>query len=236
MACYPPRRASARSLLAVIVLFATLSGCRSYGGQGSEEAIYQEIQRGHQTFEAKLDRRRAELRTLQQAASGNERLADLAEQYALMVQGHEALLADQGEEIASLSSDSDYRDLNRFFGAMIAMHRTVQLQYDRLLDHSHRTFLSADTVSSADTVRSADSVSPVKRPYALIPPYFDRVREGQRELTLNDVIAAAGAQSPGEDDSQPAAPDTTAGAAEPLSEGGPVSEGGPASEGGPVLE
>lgn len=212
MARYTSRRPSAHSLLAVIVLLTALSGCRSYGGQGSEEATYQEIQRGHRAFEEVLVRKRAELRTLQQAASENERLADLAEQYAQMVQGHEALLAVHGEEIANLSPDSDYRDLNHAFGAMIAMHKTVQMQYDRLLDHAHRSFLSADTASA------------VKRPYALIPPYFDRVREGQRELTLNDVVAAASAESLGEGDSQPLASDTTASAAEPLSEGGPILE------------
>lgn len=212
MARYTSRRLSAHSLLAVIVLLTALSGCRSYGGQGSEEAIYEEMQRGHQVFEKVLDRKRAELRTLQQAASENERLADLAEQYARMVQGHQALLDEYGEEIANLSPDSDYRNLNHAFGAMIAMHRTVKMQYDRLLDHAHRSFLSADTASA------------VKRPYALIPPYFDRVREGQRELTLNDVIAAASAERPVEGSSESLASDTTASAAEPLSEEGPVLE------------
>lgn len=212
MADFTYRGYSVPSIFTVIILLVALSGCRSYGGHGSEEATYAQIQQGHQAFEEVLVRRRADINALRQTVSENQDLADFAEQYALMVQGYEALHEEHGEQIANLSPDSDYRDLNHVFGAMIAMHRTMQMQSERLLHYAHSSFLPADTTSS------------VERPYALIPPYFDRIREGQRELTVNDVIAAARGGSALEDDTQSPEADTASSPAEPLSEGGPVLE------------
>ena len=155
-----------------------VSGCRSYGGKGSESATFEELQRVHGLFEGMLLRRQADLRALEAATSEDERLATLAEQYDELVQRHEALVDEQRETVTELSAESDYRDLHRAFGSMVATQKAVQMGYDGVLEHAYRSFLSSDTTTYSD------------RPYALIPPYYNQVRESQRTWTLNDVFTA----------------------------------------------
>lgn len=170
---------SPRDLALPVILFAALlmSGCRSYGGYGAEEATYRQMQVAHQIFEEELVRAKADLRKLEAAASDNPILSVPAAQYAEMVQGHETVLDDQENMISGLSDGSGYRDLHRAFAAMVSQQRTIRNQYERLLSNVQRFAASADT-----TVQT-------ERPYSFIPPYFERVAGRQRELSVNGVLA-----------------------------------------------
>ena len=154
-----------------------VSGCRSYGGYGSEEAMYRQIERLVQRFAQDLENARADLVALENAAAQNSELALLAEQYAALVQGQEAILDEQRGLLADLSPGATYRSLHRAHGAIMAEQRTVRLQRQGLL----RGFL--ETVD-ADTT-AADRLD---RPYALIPPYYNRIRSAQQAVSLRDVM------------------------------------------------
>ena len=175
-----------RTIFGIVFLGILISGCRSYGGYGTEEATYQQILEAHQVFEEELSRKQADLRGLEQAAASAEGLETAAGQFAQLVQGHEAILAEHSILISDLSADSDYRTLHRVFGAIVTQHNTIRSQYEDLIA----------TVAQTQSPQ-ADSVVQVQRPYSLIPPYYRRVSEKQKDLTMNEVLAQArtGAQS-----------------------------------------
>lgn len=156
------------------------SGCRSYGGYESEEVIYQQTERMVQRFAEDLDRARGDVVALEQAASDDPRLAVLAERLALLVAGQEAILDEQQSLLADLSPGSTYRSLHRAHGAIMAAQRTIRAQRAGLLrDFSEG--LAGDTLGQADS----------ERPYALIPPYYDRIVAGQDDVTVSDVVRRA---------------------------------------------
>lgn len=166
-----------RIILGILFAGSLFSGCRTYGGHGSEEATYQQILKAHQIFQEDFARKQAELSRLEQAAGEGEVFGTLAAQYAQVVSGHEVVLSDTAHDIAGLSEDSGYRELHRTLGAIISRQNTIKIQYERLLSNAFEAQTPADT-----TIQ-------VQRPYSLIPPYYRRVEAGQRNLSVNDVLA-----------------------------------------------
>lgn len=171
------RARGGRVLLVVVFACLLVSGCRSYGGHGAEEAIFQQLQVAHQVFEEELVRAKADLSRLQAAASDTDVLAILAVQYAQIIRGHEAVLEEHADVIANLSAGSGYRDLRRTYGAIIAQQRTIRTQYEGVLGNVHRGYMPQDTTSQ------------FKRPYSLIPPYYARVAKQQRDLSVRGLLA-----------------------------------------------
>lgn len=172
-------------MLFVVLLLAT--GCRTYGGYGAEDLTYTQMEQAHQVFEEELARARANLNVLESASAESPYLSVLAAQYAQLVRGHEAILESHADVLDRVSPGDDYRELHRAFGAVIAEQATVRRQYDDLLNDFHRAFSPPDTTDR------------VERPYALIPPFYERIR-ARRDLSVSEVLAqvrSAGAPSPG---------------------------------------
>lgn len=166
----------ARFILLVVVAGLFASGCRSYGGQGAEEATYRQMMEANQVFEDELRRAEADLSRLEAAAGESEVLGVLAAQYARIVEGHRVVLAEHAIYIDRLSEDSNYRDLNQTFGAMVSQQRTIRTQYEGVLSNVWQGFAEQDTATVGE------------RPYALIPPYYRRVSSEQRGVSVEDVL------------------------------------------------
>ena len=173
------------SILLFVALFLAASGCRTYGEYDSEEATYQQMQRLVQQFDQDLTRARADLEALQKASRANPYLSVLAAHYSQVVAGQEAVLDEHRDLLAELSSESTYRALNRAFGAMISEQRTIRLQREGLLSYVHDAY-TADTTATGDR----------DRPYSMIPPYYARVTEAQRNVTMNEVLRLASMRAP----------------------------------------
>lgn len=176
MCNYSAMKPGIRIFITVLVIGGLTSGCRTYGGYNSESATYEQMQQAHRVFEEELNRARADLAKLQAAAGEQPDLSRTATRYAKVVEGHEVVLAEHADLIAGLSADSDYRDLKRAFGGIVAQQRTIRIQYEGVLNNA---FASQDTTSIAE------------RPYALIPPYYERIRQDERALTVNELLAGA---------------------------------------------
>lgn len=189
-----------RTIFGIVVIGVLIAGCRSYGGYGTEEATYQQILEAHQVFEEELSRKQADLRGLEQAAAGAEGLGTVAGQYAQLVRGHEAILAEHTDMIAELSEDSEYRKLHRVFGAIVSQQNTIRSQYRGL-------------IASISQMQSpqVDSTMQVQRPYSLIPPYYRRVGEKQKDFTMNEVLAQARTGARSVSRYEALGPDTTTG-------------------------
>ena len=164
--------------LAATVIFAALavSGCRTYGGYGSENATYEQMQRAVGTLEEELGRARADLSAAEAAAASNSQAGSLAASFGEIVEEHARIVDEQKELLAGLSEDSGYRDLRRAFGAINTQQQAVSERYGR--------FLRGAYAALADT---ADS--DVDRPYSSIPPYYNRLATARQTITLKQVLA-----------------------------------------------
>jgi outer membrane murein-binding lipoprotein Lpp len=167
-----------RVYIAVAVMLAALavSGCRTYGGHGSESANYEQMQRAVGILEEDLERARADLRAAQAAASSSPRAEVLATNFGEIVEEHARIVNEQKELLEGLSEDSDYRDLSRAFGAINTQRQAIQERYGRFLQGAYVAF--ADTAGWD-----------VDRPYSSIPPYYKQIAATGQTHTLKQVLA-----------------------------------------------
>ncbi len=190
-------RLTTLGVLLVAAVFIT--GCRTYGGYGSEQALYDEIVRLVQQFDNDLARSRGELAAIEQAAATHPELARVYENYSLMLDGHQVFLEEQREIVEQLSPGSTYRHLHRVHGAILAAQRTARNQKASLA-RAASEILAADAAPAQQDAQAVDAT----RPYALIPPYYIRVAQDQGRTDLSNIVRGLG--SGGEIDVQPGAP------------------------------
>lgn len=171
-------------LFLTIALLVVVSGCRSYGGYGSEEVMYRQIVQMIDRFEEDLERARGQLTVLDGAVEGDSLLAEMVDRYALLVRGQEAILDENRRLAGELSAGSSYRSLRRVHGSILAAQRTLGVQREGLL----RAFSAA-----ADTAGTADPTTSVagERPYALVPPYYARIENAQQATSVGGVLRQA---------------------------------------------
>ena len=167
------------AVIAAVAVFC-LAGCRNYGSDEAAEATYAQMQKANQVFEEELIRARADLQRLEQASAESGLVGETAEQFSQIVRGHEAVLDEHKAIAGDMSGDSDYRALNRAFGAIVAQQRTIRIQYEGLLRHLHEAAQAPDTTSKG-----------IERPYAYIPPFYSRISTTGRELSLADLLSEA---------------------------------------------
>ena len=164
-------------LVLTIAVTATLAGCRVYGGRGTEDATYAQMQRTVTVFQEELERARAELGALQQANVTDAYGQAVVRQYEAIVKNHEALVETQTELVESLSEESGYRDLSRAFGAMNVQQIAIRSQYQRLLQGVH-TALADSSLGLAED-----------RPFHLVPPFYNRITAKTRDVSTNEVLS-----------------------------------------------
>lgn len=157
---------------------ALLGACRTYGGYGSEEATYEQIQRVVERFGKDLSRARGDLEALERASAQGPVLEALAGHFARLVAAHEAVLETHRRTASELSPSSTYRSLSRSYGAMVTQQRLMRRQYQDLLRHVYEGHAPDTVVTAAE-----------RRPYALVPPYYVRSANADRELTVNQVVS-----------------------------------------------
>lgn len=155
------RRLAVALSLVGLVLF---TGCRTYGGYGSEEATYSQMQAANAQFADQLERARADLEALQSAADTNAALQPLAERMDNMVDTHEDLLAEHEDLVASMTADDGYRALHKAYGTLVTESRLMRKQYDRVVRNVQATVRGTDLYTKPLSARSAYYVSPIGDP------------------------------------------------------------------------
>jgi hypothetical protein len=164
--------------LFVLVTLLVLSGCRTYGGDGTEAKNFEAMQNAVQSFEDELSRAQADLHTLEEAAATSDTLEALAHRFQEHVDEHEELLATQEERIDRLSPDASYRTLQRAYGATVTEQQMMEQKYQRVVRTVQATVQDGDveTASSASTRRY--TINPVNFPDA----------ETDAELTMEGAL------------------------------------------------
>ncbi|HEX7072114.1 MAG TPA: hypothetical protein VF190_14980 [Rhodothermales bacterium] len=190
------RRPAAFVFLLIPVVLIT--GCRTYGGHGSEEAALSQIEAAYEQFERELAQAKSDLSTLQAAASNNAALAGASAQLDEAVREHEALLAEHAERVeAAREHAGNYRFLHRTLGGMLSEQEMLSRQYQMIED---------DLRMQADSTFTARSGSVIPR-YHVVPPYFERLQnESYIQPAGNVSRSAEGASAP---EPAPGGADTT---------------------------
>lgn len=171
------RFSTSARLLSVFALL-LLVGCRTYGGYGTEEKTYANIQDAVQRFSEDLDRAKTDLQALQSAADTNEALQPYAERFASEVSRHEATLERHREVLDGLSPSSSYRDLHRQYGAMTTDQRMIRTFYERTIYNVFATVHDEPLVQKVETNKSYYQVEPVD--------YYQL--ENRDELTMEEAL------------------------------------------------
>lgn len=161
--------------LALLLLLAT--GCRTYGGYGTEEALPRQMQQAVEQFADDLDRARSDVEMLAEAADQNSALAPVVEQYEHVIGRHEAFLDVHRQLVDRFQDDGAYRALHRNYGAMISEQRLVETWYQELHRRVQRVQHGQPAVGE---------VPPASR-YAVNPSYYDRIQNRQ-PLTMEAAL------------------------------------------------
>ncbi|MEX0746628.1 MAG: hypothetical protein WD275_01425 [Rhodothermales bacterium] len=164
--------------LSAVLMLASLAvtGCRTYGGYGTERATYQQMERAAGFFDEELGRARADLHAARAAAGANPHAAELASKFEAIVEEHARIVEEQKELLAGLSEESGYRELSRASGAIDTQQQAIRDQYERLLQSGYLA-LAGTTTGNLD------------RPYSSIPPFYNRIASARQTLTLKQVLA-----------------------------------------------
>lgn len=172
-----PRRFS---VLLLLLLLGAVMGCRTYGGYGTESATLNQIQQANDQFARELERARADLNALEEAAQTNAALKPFVAAYRDLIDLHQAKLEENRRIAAQLEEgDETYRDLSRDFGAILAEERVVNNRYTNL----HRRI---QRVVRGEAVM-VERVEPSSR-YYVTPPYYARAENLNRTVTMQDAL------------------------------------------------
>lgn len=166
------------SVVLLALLFAT-TGCRTYGGHGSEEGTIAQIQQANADFEARLDRARSDLDLLQQSVQNNPALEALVPVYQQVVAMHEDKLALHQSYAGDLNQDSGYREISRKYGAILSEQRLVSIRYQEMHERVQQA-LRGETPSME---RSA-----LQSSYQAVPLFYRRAENQASGLTMRDAL------------------------------------------------
>lgn len=157
-------------LLTALLLF---TGCRTYGGHGSEEATYAQILEALDRYEAFAERMQADAQELANASDQNPLAASYSLRFADIVVAQEATLDKIRHLAAGVSSGSSYRALNRTLGAVISEQEVIDDRYDRLV---------ADIINDPELDRQAPYM------YTIVPAVLARLEASLLEIPVRDAV------------------------------------------------
>ena len=160
------------ALLALLIVF---SGCRMYGGHGSEEATYAQIQEALARYEARADRLQGDYDALSRAAAMRPMLVQEVEVLAALQTAQQSTLAHHRETAASVNAGSSYRSLKRALGAMITQQQIIEDQYDRI---------------AARILDRSDLDSQPEALYSTVPAKLARIEGDLQQISIRDALQA----------------------------------------------
>ena len=164
-----------------IIALVVLTGCRTYGDYGSEEATYAQIEKINTQFADDLDKARAEKAGLDRVVSQLSDLRGVDEEYAELLEKHESMIAHHAELTGHLKVKkgmlgrltTSYRDLNRALGYIAAEQEAMKADYDTFVRR-----LAGMTKSDRGAMSR----------YEIAPPFYERIRSSLERLSLADAI------------------------------------------------
>jgi hypothetical protein len=146
-----------------------------YGGYGSEEAAFTEVQTSLERYEARADRLSGDYSALASAAATRPELAVLAPRVARLIEAQAIVLEGHRATAASVTATSSHQTLRHALGSMVSEQQVVEDEYGRVV---------ADILDDASTSRDAASR------YALVPAHFARLESRLESVSIRDAVSA----------------------------------------------
>lgn len=162
-------------LLALIVL----AGCRTYGGYGSEEATYVQIEKAVDWATQERARLSNDEMALREASERLPFLEDFAPRLELLSARLTADMDAWSKLAGGIDASAPYRDLNQALGAMIAERQRYEDQYRRLAD---------DVAAVLDGSRVGP---PPEARYQVAPAFYSRIASRFEARRIRDLVAVA---------------------------------------------
>ncbi len=162
-----------KNVSALLVLLIVFSGCRMYGGHGSEEAMYAQIQEALERYEDRADRLQGDYDALNRATSRRPMLVPEAVALAALQTAQQSTLAFHRETAASVGEGSSYRTLSRALGAMITQQQIIEDQYDRI---------AARILDRTDLDRGPEAL------YSTVPARMARIEGDLQQISIRDAL------------------------------------------------
>ncbi len=171
------------SNIAFLLVCILLTGCRTYGDYGTEQASFDRIATINGIFAQELEKAKGELQYLTQAAGSDAELKTAVANYEALLAKHEAMVASHNELASSLvvktglfgKLSTSYRDLNRGLGYIAADQLNMRNQY--------KTF-AASLLESSQRAHVQDEQSR----YHVAPPYYEQIRFALAEKSVSDAL------------------------------------------------
>jgi len=167
----------ARLLPVAFLLLVVLSGCRTYGGYGTTEEIPRQMEQAAQQFADELARAESSVQALSAAVAENSALEPLETRYRDVIAQHEAFLEDHRAVADRFQGSSNYRALNRYYGAIIAEQRLIEKRYEEL--HLRIQRVVSGQPERTPPLRASN--------YINTPSYYDRL-QNQQALSMQDAL------------------------------------------------
>jgi hypothetical protein len=172
-----PRLARVPLALVVVLLLAT--GCRTYGGYGTEEATYAQMERAARLYADALDRAEGDLQALTNAAASTPALQEVVAAYEEAVATHRARLESHQGIVAEYGPGDTYRGLHRAYGTMVTEQRMSRYRYVELHEQVAR-------VMQGEEARLASA--PPRSEYQIAPSWYDRLQNAKNRLTMQEAL------------------------------------------------
>lgn len=157
-------------LLAVL----SLTGCRTYGGHGSEAGILEQMAELPAWAEAEQARLDGDM----QAVARQPGLEDVGQRLSELSTELHTAAGRWSAVVQAMPEDASYRELNRQFGSLVAERQAWQNGYRHLVDE-----LSA-TLSGVEL-----EPRPASR-YQVAPGYFERLESGLEDVRVRDLAVS----------------------------------------------
>ncbi len=178
-----------RASLPLLILALVTSGCRTYGGYGSEEASYEQIQESTEVFAREYDRAESDLPALKNLAASDEDMAPYVERYEALLAMHQEIIDRHAELAASLTVKTgfigqltpSYRNLNRALGSIASEQEGMREKY----------YVFAEQLSgeASDQNPSLEAKVEMSR-YQAVPPFYQEIRNQIERRTVSEAVSS----------------------------------------------
>lgn len=174
----------------LLLLFVVASGCRTYGGYGTESGTLDQIQQANQQFADELARAEGEGNALRQAVARYPVLAPIADDYEDTLERHRTMIVHHREMLDRAAATSGvfawlmqtrYRTISRIYGGILSEQQVVR---DRYLEayQAVAQALGRPPVAWINTLTTA----PRSR-YYVVPPQYEDIRQVPT-LSMRDLL------------------------------------------------
>ncbi len=171
--------------ISLLLVFLMLSGCRTYGDYGTEQASFDRIAAINTQFSQDLERAKGDLEVLKRAVASDSDLKEALMQYEALLTQHEEMSAHHNELAQTLTVktgmmgklSTSYRDLNRALGYITAEQLGMHNSYSRfaaslLEDDRQKAMLEPESSSR----------------YHIAPPFYEKIRFALAQVSVSEAL------------------------------------------------